>query len=125
IPVVEAWVLLLDPDYGMINSAIATVPFVRDAPFNIYSFPGIIFVHLAHTAIAIKIVLLVPLFRAMDSSLEEMGRLCGLSVFGTLARITLPTLAPGLLIVLLIGSIATMHSFEIEAILGPPFRFSI
>jgi iron(III) transport system permease protein len=125
IPVVEAWVLLLDPDYGIINTALAWLPSVREPPFDIYTFAGIIWVHLAHTAIAIKIVLLVPLFRTMDSSLEEMGRLSGLSTLGTLARITLPILAPGLLIVLLIGSIATMQSFEIEQILGPPFRFSI
>lgn len=125
IPVVQAWVLLLDPDYGMINRAIMALPFVREPLFDIYSLSGIVWVHLAHTAIAIKIVLLVPLFRTMDSSLEEMGRLCGLSMPRTLLRITLPIVAPGLLIVFLMGSIATMQSFEIEAILGPPFRFSI
>jgi iron(III) transport system permease protein len=125
VPVVEAWVLLLDPDYGMINRTLMALAFVREPPFDIYSLAGIVWVHLAHTAIAIKVVLLVPLFRTMDSSLEEMGRLCGLSMPRTLWSITLPIVAPGLLIVFLIGSIATMQSFEIEAILGPPFRFSI
>lgn len=125
IPVVEAWVLLLDPDYGIVNGLMTALPFVHEAPFNIYSFPGIIWVHLAHTAIAVKIVLLVPLFRAMDSSLEGMARVCGSSPLGTLMRITIPVLLPGLVTVLLIGSISTLHSFEIETILGPPFRFSI
>lgn len=125
IPVVEAWVLLLDPDYGFINGLLTALPFVREPPFNVYSFPGIIWVHLAHTAIAIKVVLLVPLFRAMDSSLEESARVCGSSPLGTLRRITIPVIMPGLLTVFMIGSIASLHTFEIETILGPPFRFSI
>jgi iron(III) transport system permease protein len=123
--VVEAWVLLLDPDYGIINAALSVLPFVRKPAFDINTFAGIVWVHLAHTAIAIKIVLLVPLFRTMDSSLEETARMCGASTFVTVWRITLPILAPGLLIVFLIGSIGTMQSFEIEQILGPPIRFSI
>jgi iron(III) transport system permease protein len=125
IPVVQAWVLLLDRDYGVINWALTQIPFVRDPPFDIHSFSGIVWVHLAHNAIAIKIILLVPLFRAMDSSFEEAARLSGSSAFGTVPRITLPIMAPGLFAVFLIGTIYTLHSFEIEAILGPPFRFSI
>lgn len=123
IPVVQAWVLLLDRDYGVVNWALSAV--LRDPPFDIHSFSGVIWVHLAHNAIAIKIILLVPLFRAMDSSFEEVARLSGSSMLGTVPRITLPIMAPGLLAVFLIGTIYTLHSFEIEAILGPPFRFSI
>jgi iron(III) transport system permease protein len=125
IPVVVAWILLLDPDYGIINTAVTKLPFVREPPFDIYSFAGIIWVHLTHTAVATKVVLLVPLFRAMDASLEEASRLFGASAFGTLWRITVPILMPGLITVFLIGAIATMQSFEIEQILGPPIRFSI
>jgi iron(III) transport system permease protein len=123
IPVVQAWVLLLDRDYGVVNWALSAV--LRDPPFDIHSFSGVVWVHLAHNAIAIKIILLVPLFRAMDSSFEEVARLSGSSMLGTVPRITLPIMAPGLLAVFLIGTIYTLHSFEIEAILGPPFRFSI
>ena len=123
IPVVQAWVLLLDRDYGVINWALSAV--LRDPPFDIHSFSGVVWVHLAHNAIAIKIILLVPLFRAMDSSFEEVARLSGSSMLGAVPRITLPIMAPGLLAVFLIGTIYTLHSFEIEAILGPPFRFSI
>jgi iron(III) transport system permease protein len=123
IPVVQAWVLLLDRDYGVVNWALSAV--LSDPPFDIHSFSGVVWVHLAHNAIAIKIILLVPLFRAMDSSFEEVARLSGSSMLGTVPRITLPIMAPGLLAVFLIGTIYTLHSFEIEAILGPPFRFSI
>ena len=125
IPVVQAWVLLLDRDYGLVNQALTQLPFVRGPVFDIHSFSGIVWAHLAHNAIAIKIILLVPFFRAMDSSLEEAARLSGSGVLGTVRRITAPVLAPGLIAVFLIGMIYTLHSFEIETILGPPFRFSI
>lgn len=125
VPVVQAWILMMDPDFGLMNAAAMALPFVDSGPFNIYSFWGIIWVHLAHNAIAIKVMLLVPLFRSMDSSFEEASRLSGSSLFSSVWRITLPIMMPGLLAVFLIGTIYSLHSFEIEQILGPPFRFSI
>jgi iron(III) transport system permease protein len=125
IPVVQAWVLLLDPDFGLINAAAMKLPFVTQPPFDIYTFWGVIWVHLAHNAIAIKIMLLVPLFRGMDSSFEEVSRLCGSGLWGSVRGITLPIMAPGILAIFLIGTIYSLHSFEVEQILGPPFRFSI
>jgi iron(III) transport system permease protein len=125
IPVVQAWILLLDRDFGLLNTAIASLPFVNERPLNVHSFWGIVWVHLAKDAIAIKIMLLTPIFRSMDSSFEEVARLSGSSLVGSVLRITLPVMAPALIAVLLIGTVYALHAFEIEQILGPPFRFSI
>src|SRR5262249_20710419 len=38
-----SWILLLDPDYGLINTGIARL--IGWRPFNIYSFWGIVWVH--------------------------------------------------------------------------------
>ena len=38
-----SWVLLLDPDYGLVNTLLAKLPFTGKGPFNIYS--GIVWVH--------------------------------------------------------------------------------
>ena len=43
-----SWILLLDPEYGLINTALAALPFVGKGPFNIYSFWGIVWVHVDH-----------------------------------------------------------------------------
>ena len=40
-----SWILLLDPEYGLVNTWIAALPFVAAGPFNIYSFWGIVWVH--------------------------------------------------------------------------------
>lgn len=101
IPVVQAWILLLDRDFGLINRALAGLPFVRESPLDIHSFWGIVWVHLAKDAIAIKIMLLTPIFRSMDSSYEEAARLSGSSLAGSVLRITLPLMAPGLVAVFL------------------------
>ena len=38
-------ILLLDPEYGLVNTWLARLPFVGSGPFNIYSFWGIVWVH--------------------------------------------------------------------------------
>ena len=86
-----AWILLLSPRIGVLN-----VMF-REAfgtnLFNIYSFPGMIFIMVLYES---PIVFLIALnaFRLMDPSLEEQSIACGNTVMGTLRRVTLPVLRP-------------------------------
>src|SRR5688500_6168447 len=47
LPLTFGWILLLDPQYGLINTTLDKLPFVEGSIFNIYSFWGIIWVHLA------------------------------------------------------------------------------
>ncbi len=125
LPVTLGWILLLDPQYGLINQGLAALPFVRLGPFNIYSFWGIVWVHLVHGAVAVKVMLLTPAFRNLDASLEEASRAAGASMLGTLVRVVVPLMAPVLLVVLVLSTIHSLQSFEIETILGPPFGFLI
>ena len=57
-----SWILLLDPEYGLINTALATLPFVGTGPFNIYSFWGIVWVHVVTGSVTVKVILLTPAF---------------------------------------------------------------
>ncbi len=125
LPVTLGWILLLDPEYGLLNHVVAALPFVDRGPFNIYSFWGIVWAHIAHTSIAVKVMLLTPAFRNLDASLEEASRISGASTLGTVWRVVVPVMAPALLIVLLLSCIHSMQAFEVEAILGPPFQFFI
>jgi len=54
LPVTLGWILLLDPQYGLVNQALSALPFVGQGPFNIYSFWGIVWAHLASTTIAAR-----------------------------------------------------------------------
>jgi iron(III) transport system permease protein len=125
LPVTLGWILLLDPQYGLINQALAAIPFVGQGPFNIYSFWGIVWAHLAGGTIAIKVMLLTPAFRNMDASLEEASRVHGASTLGTLLRVVMPVMLPVLVVVLLLSLIHSLQAFEIELILGFPIRLFV
>jgi len=125
LPVILGWIILLDPDRGLLNQWITWLPFVDKGPFNIYSFWGIVWAHLGTNAIAIKVMLLTPAFRNMDATLEEASRVSGATTLGTLARVVVPIMTPVLLVVLLLSVIYSLHAFEVELILGFPFRFFV
>ena len=119
-----AWIILLDPDFGLINSWMTQM--LHTAPvWNVYSIPGIVWVHLVTTAIAVKVMLLTPLFRNLDASLEEASRVCGATRGQTLLRIVLPAMAPALLAVTVLAVIYGLQAFEIELILGGPIHFDV
>jgi iron(III) transport system permease protein len=123
LPVTLGWILLLDPEYGLANQVVAAV--LGHGIFNIYSFWGIVWAHIASTSIAVKVMLLTPAFRNLDASLEEASRISGSSTLGTVWRVVVPVMAPAILVVALLAAIHSMQAFEIEAILGPPFQFFI
>ena len=68
LPTTIAWITLLDPDIGLINTALTNLPFIEQGPFNIFSVPGIVWANLMGNGIAIKVMLLTPAFRNMDAS---------------------------------------------------------
>jgi iron(III) transport system permease protein len=119
------WIMVFDPGFGLFNKVAELLPFVDKGPFNIYSFWGIVWAHLGANSIAIKVMLLTPTFRNMDSSLEEASRVAGAGRLGTLARIVVPAMTPALIAILLMAMIRAMQSFEIELVLGPPFQFFV
>lgn len=118
LPVLLGWVLLLHPSYGYLNELLQKLPFINDGIFNIYSWWGIVWVHLVTGSIAIKVVLLAPAFRNMDSSLEEQSRIAGFTVLGTLRRVVIPIMMPAILVVTLMSAVISLQAFEIELALG-------
>ena len=51
------WMLLADPDVGMLNKALTLLPFINEGPFNIFSLSGIVWVKLMGDGIAFKVML--------------------------------------------------------------------
>jgi iron(III) transport system permease protein len=120
------WILLLDPMFGLINQALQFIGIGGPGgPFDIYSYWGIVFIHLVTLSISVKVILLTPGFRNVDASLEEASRMSGAGVFSTLTRIVLPVLTPILMVVFLMALIRALEAFEIELILGRPIDFSV
>jgi iron(III) transport system permease protein len=125
LPVTMGWILLLDPDYGLLNQWLTHLPFVSKAPFNIYSFWGIVWAHLTTSTIAVEVMLLTPAFRNMDATLEEASLVSGAGVIQTIRRIVVPMMTPIVSVVLLLGIVHSLQAFELELILGFPFRFYV
>jgi len=115
------WLVLLGPQNGLLNQI--TLALIGTAPFDIYSFWGIVWAHISTSSLAIKVMLLTPLFRNLDAAFEEAARCSGAGRWMTLTRIVIPAVAPGILTVLVLSLIRAMQTFEIEMVLGPPFNF--
>jgi iron(III) transport system permease protein len=119
-PLVLAWILLLDPNFGFLNTLVKSLPFVDGAVFNPYSFWGIVWVHTSTGGIWFKVMLLVPVFRRLGATLEEAARVAGANTATMLCRITLPVLAPMILAVSVLSFIRGLQSFNTELLLGTP-----
>ena len=119
LPVTMGWILLLDPQYGVINKWLVGTFGLAEAPFDIYSYWGIVWCHLAFST-SIRFMLMTPAFSAMDAAMEEAGLVCGSSRAGVLMRVTIPALAPAVLASTALGFIRSLESFEIEMVLGIP-----
>ncbi len=123
LPITMGWILAFDPRVGLVNTWLAKLPFIDGPVFNIYSFWGIVWAHLTATTLGVKVMLLTPAFRNMDSALEEASRSSGAGSWATLRHIIIPIMAPAILVTTILGLIRALEAFEIELILG--FRVGI
>lgn len=124
LPLTMGWILLLDPKYGLLNQWLLNLGLFKEPPFNIYSFWGIVWVHLSAT-IGIKVMLLTPAFRNLDAALEESSRIVGAGALGTLVRIVVPLMMPAILVTTILGLIRSLEAFEIELVLGVPIGLHV
>jgi iron(III) transport system permease protein len=119
LPMTLGWIILLDPFNGLLNKFFINTFGLTAAPFDIYSYWGIIWCHIAFST-SVRFILMTPAFTAMDAALEEAARASGSNNLGVLWRITIPILAPALLASTALGFIRSLESLEIEWVLGIP-----
>jgi iron(III) transport system permease protein len=119
LPVALGWILLLDGKFGLINQWLDALPFISGPVFNVYSYWGIVWVHMT-TTLGVKVLLLAPAFRNLDASLEESARSCGANPVVALIRVVIPLMMPAILVSTILGLIRSMEAFEIELLLGVP-----
>lgn len=116
-----AWVLLLSPTIGYLNTAGSALGL---PPMNIYSLGGIIWVGVL-TSTPIAYLYIKPALQAFDSSLEESARVFGASPGVTARRILLPLARPALLSAVLVLFVTTLGDFGIVGVLGPQARIDV
>ncbi len=123
LPIAMGWVLL-GSRTGAINWLLEKLPFVTGPVVNIYSYGGIIFVSSLQMA-AFIFLLTAPVFRAMDSTLEDSARVSGAGSMQLLRRIVFPLALPGILEAVFYTFLFALESFETELILGTPARIYV
>ena len=114
-----AWVLLLSPRIGFINQSLQALFGLQEAPIDIYSLGGMIFLE-GLRLVPTAFLMLVPLMRSMDPALEEAAAVSGARPLSSIRKITLRLLAPGLVAVMIYQAMTALEVFEIPGILGLP-----
>ena len=112
-----SWVLLLSPKIGIINRLLITFLGFEEAPLNIYSMHGMIFIE-GLKLVPTTFLLLVGAFRSMDPALEEAAATSGANKLVTLWHVTLRVLTPAILVSALYVFMTAIESFEIPGVLG-------
>jgi iron(III) transport system permease protein len=119
-----AWIFLLSPKFGYLNVALMYLFGLESAPFNVFSLPGMIWVH-SVGQVPLAFLMMVAAFKSMDPSLEESAMMSGAGTWQTLRRITMRLLMPTSASVLLILFVRTLESFETPALIGIPARIYV
>lgn len=115
------WIMLLSPNTGTINVWLKSLLGTQDAPLNIYSLGGMIWV-MSLGSTSFIFLLLVNALRNMDASLEESARTSGAGPMRTTLTITLPMIAPVIFGAGMLSFIRAMDSFEVPVLLGLPAK---
>ena len=124
LPETMGWILLLDPKYGLLNQGLMSLGVISNPLFNIYSFWGIVWAHMGGT-ISVKVMLLAPAFRNLDSALEEASKISGANGWRTFFRIVIPVMMPAILVTTILGIIRSLEAFEVELLLGTPIGLQV
>jgi iron(III) transport system permease protein len=119
-----SWTVLLSPRTGLINRFLMEVFGLSQAPFNIYSLGGMIFVEALITTPLAFLIVSASLY-SMDPALEESARVAGSSNFQIARRITMPIIRPALLASAMLNFVRAIESFDTPAIIALPARIEV
>lgn len=120
LPILTGWILLLDPDYGLLNRLALGTGLFREAPFNIYSAGGIIWTHLTAQTVPVLVILIAPAMRMLDRAVDEAAILAGAGAWRILRQVIVPLMVPALVVAGIAAGVKSFESFETEQILGAP-----
>jgi iron(III) transport system permease protein len=119
-----AWILLANPNTGLLNE-LGRAALGHDVTvFNVYSFLGMLFVAVGHSY-ALAFTFLAASLHSTDPSLEEQARMSGAQPLTVLRRVNLPLTLPALLSTMTILLILGLESFDVPAFVGIPANIRV
>jgi iron(III) transport system permease protein len=113
------WLLLLGPRGGMINLWLMQWLGLKQAPLDLYSFWGMVWVGaLQETPLAF--LWFWPAFKSMNSDLEDAALMAGASAFMVMRRITVPLLRPAVVSGWIMFFIYALGQLAVPLMIGMP-----
>jgi iron(III) transport system permease protein len=119
-----SWTVLLSPRTGLINRLLMEIFSLDNAPLNLYSLWGMVFVEALITTPLAFLVVSASLY-SMDPSLEESARVAGSNNVQVAWRITFPIIRPALLAAVMLNFVRAIESFDTPAIIALPARIEV
>jgi iron(III) transport system permease protein len=120
------WIFVAQPAVGFLNYYVRqgldhVGVHMTTGPFNISTFPGLVFVYTI-ALVPFAYIVIAPALRNMDTSLEEASRMSGASPLRTAFRVSLPAIAPAIASAALLVIIIAASLYSIPAIIGTTAR---
>jgi len=119
-----SWTVLLSPRTGLINRLFMQIFGLSEAPLNLYSLWGMIYVE-ALITVPLAFLMVSASLYSMDPALEESARVAGSSNMQIAWRITLPIVRPALLASAMLNFVRAIESFDTPAIIALPARIEV
>jgi len=119
-----AWIFVFSPNIGWGNAVLKSLFGLDQAPVNVYSMGGMIWVLSSHYFPLVYLAL-GPALRALDTRMEEAGQVSGASAWQILVRITFPLLRPALWSTVLLVFVMGISSYEVPRLIGRPARIDV
>ncbi len=119
----QAWIYLFEKRAGLLNIAMGNLG-LSTSTFSIFSWPGLVFAS-AMALTPVAYVTISGAMRNMDTSLEEASRASGSGVLNTLARVSIPLMAPSIFSAFLLCFTLSAGSFETVTMIGLPAGITV
>jgi len=114
-----AWILLLAPKSGVLNSFLRESWGIEAHVFNAFSMGAMIWVF-GLACVPLGYLFLLPVFLSFDPSLEESAYIAGSRPMHTMSRITFPLAIPAFLSAFVLNFLRGLRSFETPVLQGSP-----
>ncbi len=119
-----AWILLAGPNAGWLNAFYRTLSGADTGIFNIFSFPGLVFV-IAIYSYPFLFVFVSAALDTVSSEMEDAANILGAGKWRTTWRITLPLVLPAILGGAIITFLEAIALFGSPAMIAIPARYNV
>jgi iron(III) transport system permease protein len=119
-----AWILLAGPNAGWLNAAYRAITGSATGIFNIFSFPGLVFI-IAIYSYPYLFVFTSTALDSVSSEMEDAANILGAGRWRTISRVTLPLVAPAIAGGAIITFLESIALFGSPAMIAIPARYNV